>query len=82
MSVVAGLVVAVQRAHDAKGSSWFPRFASLFGALVSHAMARYLLDDERAQVDRSLRVLAAEADQLIPPDYAFLDHMPDGAEHA
>jgi hypothetical protein len=72
LSILLGdLATAVRCARGASGSEWFPRFVSVFGAVVNTGLSQQPLDPERAQAEQLLRQLAAAAEELIPVSFTF-----------
>jgi hypothetical protein len=68
---LADLVAAAHRAHRATNSPWFPRFASLFAAILQTSMSEHLSREDQEHADRSLRHLASEVDLLFQPHATF-----------
>ncbi len=76
--VLADFVAAAHRAHQATGSTWFPRFVSLFAGILQTTTSEHLSREDQENADRSLRQLAGEVDLLLPTTR----HFPDDPEKA
>lgn len=76
--VLADIVAAAHRAHQATTSPWFPRFVSLFAGIIQMAASEHLSSEDQEKADRSLRQLASEVHLLLPTTH----HFPDDPEKA